>query len=209
MTWSDIERVKRTSEKLEPVVKRKGNLRGFILRLRNDDFIDEVSIKTIPRFKSSELSGDEWRTHAQVELRRKGHVIATTGVLNMECAAALLPWFLKTFGEDRNFDKQVQEAMDRDWDLCQQPGCPESVDTMFKVLVEACHLGPHPVDPDRTPMFRGFCKAHLNRGDQSFEDSNESYEEVDPLQKAASHRGLVTLLPSPAQVAALAESDEG
>ena len=34
--------------------------------LHDDEGVDEITIKKVPRFKSSHMSGDEWRTSALV-----------------------------------------------------------------------------------------------------------------------------------------------
>lgn len=45
-------------------------------RLDDDEFYDEIRITTVPRFKTSELSGDEWRVSTHVVVLRKGRVVA-------------------------------------------------------------------------------------------------------------------------------------
>jgi len=37
---------------------------------------DEVRITTVPRYKMSGLSGDEWRISGKIQLLRKGRVVA-------------------------------------------------------------------------------------------------------------------------------------
>ena len=40
---------------------------------------DEVRITTVPRYKMSGLSGDEWRISGKIQLLRKGKVVAEKG----------------------------------------------------------------------------------------------------------------------------------
>ena len=44
-------------------------------RHHDDEWIDEIRIVTVPRFKESELSGDEWRTSVRMQILRKGIVL--------------------------------------------------------------------------------------------------------------------------------------
>lgn len=50
------------------------NLRDTVFhkRLSDDHWWDEVRIVTIPRYKMSGLSGDEWRVSARLQILRKG-----------------------------------------------------------------------------------------------------------------------------------------
>ena len=45
---------------------------------------DEIRIKTIPRYKTSGLSGNEWRYHAEVYLLRKGQIVKQRGYGDIE-----------------------------------------------------------------------------------------------------------------------------
>ena len=56
-----------------------------------DEYIDEVSVKTIPRFKTSGLSGDVWRKSALVEFKRKGYVVWYAAFSDMETAVLAIP----------------------------------------------------------------------------------------------------------------------
>jgi len=61
---------------------------------------DEVRIVTIPRFKTSGMSGDEWRIRANIELWRKGKLILEQSYLNVETAARFLPFVLARAHDD-------------------------------------------------------------------------------------------------------------
>ena len=41
----------------------------------DDEWYDEIRVTTVPRFKTSGLSGDEWRRSAKVTFLRKGIVL--------------------------------------------------------------------------------------------------------------------------------------
>ena len=82
-------------------------------------FIDEIKIVTVPRFKESELSGDEWRISAKIEFYRKGQLIGEKFARDVETAARFLDWFITNFRED---GKIADAKID---DLCDQEGCAE------------------------------------------------------------------------------------
>jgi len=56
----------------------------------DDVFYDEAKIVTVERYKTSGLSGDEWRFSYKVELYRKGQLVAWTQVGSFEYAALQL-----------------------------------------------------------------------------------------------------------------------
>ncbi len=47
----------------------------FHKRLRDFESFDEIRLKVVPRYKTSGLSGDEWRTGVLIEFMFKGQVI--------------------------------------------------------------------------------------------------------------------------------------
>ncbi len=57
--------------------------------------VDEIKIRQVPRFKTSGLSGDEWRVSAKIEFYRKGELVYERSVSRMRDAAKFLPWFLE------------------------------------------------------------------------------------------------------------------
>ena len=150
----------------------------------DDEYIDEISIQMVPRYKTSGLSGDEWRVSARVQFKRKGLVISEKTVGSIEAAASYVPWGLLTFRE---------EAQDPDWlnreearGLCLQPGCSEPATIIYQLKVRYCREG-HKSDPHR-PEFRRFCARHARRGDCGLEDADENYTLIEggPAQPPAS-----------------------
>ena len=54
---------------------------------------DEIRIITVPRYKTSGMSGDEWRISARIEFMRNGQVVNTEGgIRNVETAARHLSY---------------------------------------------------------------------------------------------------------------------
>ncbi|MBX9884281.1 MAG: hypothetical protein K2X68_04840, partial [Novosphingobium sp.] len=82
----------------------------FFVRHHDDSLVDEVRIKIVPRFKQSDMSGDEWRVHAQIDLLRKGVVLAASGARDVQAAVARLPWMLMTLGEGEEEQAAISES---------------------------------------------------------------------------------------------------
>ncbi len=149
-------------------------------RHRDDDIIDEVTFRVVPRYKTSGLSGDEWRVSTVVELKRKGTVIYTRGYHRMGDAAAHLPWLLRTWCEMP--DEEIPEWMKqikRDESLCHQPGCAELGTVIYRIKQRVSREGwPEPADHVYGEQRRAFCDRHAQRGDCGLEDSDSNYEVV-------------------------------
>ena len=138
-------------------------------RLHHDDeWYDEVRITTIPRYKTSNLSGDEWRTSAQVQILRKGVVLAEQRFSKVDVAARWLVWGLVS-------DDTDLWQPDLPPDLCSQPGCPDTAITVYRIKTLYEKNGSrseHQLD-DQT---RQFCGRHAERGDSDLEDRDANYE---------------------------------
>lgn len=142
-------------------------------RLQGDEIIDEITIKIVPRFKSSEMSGDEWRTSARVTIKRKGKVIHQRGYRDIDAALKLLPALLIEGFEMGEFDLP-NSGTDG---LCMQPGCPEKATTTL-VVKHKYYDGYQLPDEDCIPgsmKTRVFCDQHAYRGDSDYNDRDENY----------------------------------
>lgn len=154
-----------------------------IKRHEDDDIFDDVRIRLVPRYKTSGLSGDEWRVSAILEMRRKGTVIYTRGYRNVETAAAHLPWLLQTvleLGDDEipEWIKQIK----RDESLCCQPSCASPATARYRLKKEFSREGFEGVVSDTGGgVFRQFCDEHKTRGDCGLEDADRNYDLVFPL----------------------------
>lgn len=143
----------------------------------DDEIVDEVVIKTRVRWKTSGLSGDEWRTSASVELRRNGNPLYSRGgYRNIGTAVAHLPWLLLTYDEDPEFDLPGKLALDRV--MCDQPGCGDPADVVLRIVTSYSSSGHRLHDEERSglsPEHRRFCAVHAGRGDCGREDSDRNY----------------------------------
>lgn len=152
------------------------NDRPFYTMHRGDDFVDEIRIVVRERYKTSGLSGDEWRFHRVIQLFRKGalmHEDAYNG--NISSVASYLPWKLV---EWRERAESIEEF--RREDLCFQPGCQEKAVSEYEIIEEFGPQGQR-LHPEETGFFskrRRFCARHLRRGDCDREDCDANYRVI-------------------------------
>lgn len=156
----------------------KGLLSGmeFAKHHHESEFIDEIKVRVVPRFKESELSGCEWRRHAQVTLLHKGEVVLEIGYGDVDTAAVGIPWLLRTLYEhefthpDPNNEK------------CFQPGCAEK--GTVKLYLKHEYAQGHELPDKGFKLYRRFCLEHSERGDSDFEDCDANYEIAHEIPKA-------------------------
>lgn len=149
-----------------------------IERHRDDEIFDDVRIQVVPRYKTSGLSGDEWRVSAVVELKRKGTVIYSRGYHTVQDAASHLPWLLRTVLElgDKEIPEWIKQIK-RDEALCCQPGCANAATTFLRLKKMFSREGYEHTPAYGVPV-RGFCEKHKQRGDCGLEDNDDNYEAV-------------------------------
>jgi len=145
--------------------KRKG------CALRPDaQAFDEIRIITVPRYKQSGLSGDEWRIHAEAQFFRKGKLIFSEGASNMEHAAGLLySWYLHAQADGKAY-------FAGDGVTCDQEGCHEPVTVRYRRLFDYCRSG-HKTEVTDIARYRHFCEKHKTRGDCALDDADLNYVE--------------------------------
>jgi hypothetical protein len=145
---------------------------------------DEVRIITVPRYKTSYASGDEWRTSLNVCYYLKGVLLYQYE-----------NWWP---GEERNlaqiFEQEAKYPhkpgeVPGQGELCDQAGCVNTAVTTYKmrrawipevfpngaVIHNSIEVDPYGGD-DKRPLLRKFCSAHSTRGDCSRSDCDENYE---------------------------------
>ncbi len=141
----------------------------FYRPLDDDQFFDEIQIKVLPRFKTSGLSGDEWRVSAHVMLMRKGEVLVDERYGTLEAAVAFLPGLLIVASETPGEFRPKTN-------MCMQPSCANEATTEYR-LKEIYHRGQKLADYDGG-YYRRFCAKHAHRGDSDMEDCDANYELV-------------------------------
>jgi hypothetical protein len=136
----------------------------------NAQAFDEVKIRTIPRWKESELSGDEWRISAVIELLRNGRVIVTRSFRNVEmaCAYASAVYYDATDNGKASFAGEG--------DICDQEGCSEKATITYRKLANYCNAG-HKSESQMIKI-RCFCEKHRERGNCGLDDADRNYVNV-------------------------------
>jgi hypothetical protein len=130
---------------------------------------DEVRIVTVPRYKTSGLSGDEWRISAKVQLLRKGQVCFEKSFRNIKTACAYLP---AVHGEAYDNGKAMFGG---EGDFCDQEGCSSHATVTYRKKADFCHDG-HKTELGDRVKIRRFCDKHKDRGDCGMDDADRNYE---------------------------------
>lgn len=130
---------------------------------------DEVQIKTVPRYKQSGLSGDEWRISATVQLLRKGIVVKECGYSDVESAAKFLSWFMvETVENGGGYFGGIES-------LCDQEGCSKKATVFYQKKKDACSRCGKSKEITYTKSLRKFCINHKTRGDCGLDDCDSNY----------------------------------
>lgn len=138
----------------------------------DDEWWDEIRITTVPRYKTSGLSGDEWRVSAKIEVFRKGVLMGEKYMSKLEYAAAMLPGYLLQLG-DEGFSGNHEDFEK----LCFQPGCKEVAEVEYELKDEyyPSYRDKMPKKEWRGSVRRRFCGKHALRGDCGLEDADANY----------------------------------
>jgi len=146
-------------------------IRGNSIRPDAQAF-DEIKIVTVPRYKTSGLSGNEWRISARVDFMRNGAVKHSTTCRDVETAASFLSYYLAIAGEEGYAYFASEEK------FCDQEGCHETGQFVFRVKEKVCVGWGNCGSKLETysDRFRQFCENHKERGDSDMEDNDDNYE---------------------------------
>lgn len=130
---------------------------------------DEVRIFTVPRLKTSGLSGSEWRVHAEAQFFRKGRLIFSEGCRDVQTACGLAyGWYIRAVDDGKGY-------FAGDGITCDQEGCHELATIRYRRKHEFCREG-HNSDVLDVPKYRHFCETHRQRGDSALDDADKNYE---------------------------------
>jgi hypothetical protein len=177
----------------------------FNRRHHDDKIIDGFDLKPELRYKTSGLSGDEWRVSYVLTIRRKGTILFQRGYHTPQDAVHHLPWLMRVMfeGDTEGFDRKAWEKrIDDDEKACAQPGCggPATVRYQFKDTYTPNGEGPLPREEGMWAYVTQFCAAHSTRGNCGREDAEHNYiklsgdiEEPDPKKVKESARVVINL----------------
>lgn len=139
---------------------------------------DEIRITTVPRFKESGLSGDEWRISTNIQFYRNGNVVYETGGLkDIETTTG----FLYSI-----FHKAIDDGhayFASDGVHCDQEGCSNKATLLYRIKQDYCSGGGNcgQKKDNYTGAHRCFCEKHSHRGDSDLQDNDNNYELITVL----------------------------
>ena len=129
---------------------------------------DRVEIDTVPRYKTSGLSGDEWRISGRIRLYRKGALIHEAFYRNVETACRFVDI------EQAKAHDDGKAFFAGEGVLCDQEGCAAPATWRHTLKKRFCREQGHPFEP-MNGEHRLFCDEHKTRGDCGFEDADSNY----------------------------------
>jgi hypothetical protein len=136
---------------------------------------DKVDFYTVPRWKESDLSGDEYRISANADLYYKGNLVKRMSFLNIDTAIRYLDGAIVYWNENGETTPPVDDSY-----LCDQEGCANIADIKYKRLQGYTSHG-EPENLYDWNLYRVFCNQHKSRGDCALDDSDNNYEQVNFL----------------------------
>lgn len=143
----------------------------------DSQFVDEIRIVTVPRWKESDMSGDEWRISARIDFYRKGQVVGSKGARDVAMAARLVDYYLLTGREDGKIDVPNNLG-----DFCDQEGCCKPW-TVRYALKERYGRDGKVIERGKwmegVTEYRAFCDEHKDRGDCGLDDADRNYQQMD------------------------------
>lgn len=142
-------------------------------RKRHADFesFDRIELEVVPRYKTSGLSGDEWRTSVRARFRFKGELMHEEWAQDMRSMIMMLgyKWMLAQ-------EPIPERIIDIEKKKCDQPGCSADAVVTFDLKEEFSDQGEKLDAEDCTlKSYRKFCSEHSTRGDCGREDRDANY----------------------------------
>lgn len=170
-------------------------------RLPRFEAFDEIQLVVEPRYKTSGLSGDEWRQSVSIRFYFKGELVHEDGAHNMRDAIAFLGW--KWAIAQEPIPERVIEI---ERTKCDQPSCCNDWTNEYELIEEFSAQGDR-IDPkDRSfKYYRRFCNRHARRGDGSREDADRNYK----VLKGAGPDGSTNVEESPSSFGGTVEESGG
>jgi len=157
----------------------------YLKPLPEDDGVIDMTMERIPRWKESELSGDEWRYTMVATIMMKdwedggsiSEFIHGKDFAQMALRVAQRLDELMSYGNQLT----VPYAVDKPSDIrvCFQPACIRSPVNVFSIRQHYTgfpYQGHKMDDNYGGPSVRAFCKQHSHRGDCDLEDNDDNYE---------------------------------
>lgn len=156
-----------------------------------DTFFDKIEVERIERYKTSGMSGDEWRFSWRIRCIRRGRVLVQRWcnghdyAMLLAATAMAIGWEIVGFHESHP-EWQIVEPWDDGIEkgICCQPGCPIKATVHYRMKREydrSCFFSKD-LEDDQL-WYREFCEKHKRRGDSGLDDGEGNYELMEDLQK--------------------------
>lgn len=131
---------------------------------------DSVDVRTVERWKESELSGDEWRYSYVAYFFSHGVLVAETRGRSIEdvLKVASVDYNRVTNGTDGGYYGDLAN-------LCCQPGCKNVWVHLLHPLKRYTKQGQELMRLYSEKDVRGFCEKHKHRGDCGLDDADVNY----------------------------------
>jgi len=129
---------------------------------------DEVRIITVPRYKQSGMSGDEWRISATMQFMRNGIVGHEVSFRDVEACLKFAS------AEHAKACDNGKAYFAGEEGYCDQEGCHEKPTVFYELKKRYCREG-HESEPIGVEV-RAFCDKHSKRGDCRLDDADVKYK---------------------------------
>lgn len=152
---------------------KKPSLTFGVHHKRLHDFvaIDRTIINTVPRFKQSGLSGDEWRFSTSVQFFFKNNLVHEESFGSMKYAVGALFHTMYSF-----LDHGIPDGvLDVEKITCDNPHCPNLWTKIMVMKKEFSEDGSFEGHPKLGGSYRKFCEEHSHRGCCDLEDADDNY----------------------------------
>lgn len=168
-------------------------------RHRSFHAFDRIDMGVVTRYKTSGMSGDEWRISVVAKFYFKGEVVHEESFHDMKSALMMLPsrWICA----QEPIPMRVIELEEK---KCDQPGCPCDAEIVYRLKKKYSDRGELLDQTDGLAAWeqtRQFCGVHARRGDCALEDADSNYEVV----SGCGPDGSRNVTESPSHVAAVIE----
>lgn len=134
---------------------------------------DEVTVRTIERWKDSELSGSEWRFSYIAEFKLHGQVVAEVG------GASVQDCLLQAAAQFNRVESDVEHLANLRSIFCCQPACTEPWVVLKHPVRKFDEQGTELIRGYPAEEVRGFCVKHAKRGDCGLDDADDNYLIID------------------------------
>lgn len=139
---------------------------------------DEVRFITVPRYKTSDMSGDEWRISITMQFYRKGNLVHEEAASGKMESAMSFAGFKYARACDDGHAFYAGEG-----DYCDQEGCANKATVTYRLKKEWCSRCGSDKEAigilGQEGTIRRFCEEHKRRGDCGLEDADINYELID------------------------------